>query len=198
VDLLDTVLGAAVAANASDVFLLEGLPPTLKVDGIAGPLPGQVALDRADLEALLGRIVAEPQRRGFEATGEANLSYMHGELGRFRVNCYRAMGALGMVLRRVKTEVPSFQALELPPLLGQLALERQGLLLVVGATGAGKSTTLAAMIDHRNAHSQGHVVTIEDPVEFIHPSKQSVVSQREVGSTPSPGRAPGASARRRT
>lgn len=180
-DLLDTVLGAAVAANASDIYLLEGLPPTLKVDGVAGPLPGSTTLDRADLEALLGRIVAEPQRRGFEATGEANLSYMHGELGRFRVNCYRAMGALGMVLRRVRAEVPSFQALELPPLLGQLALERQGLLLVVGATGAGKSTTLAAMIDHRNAHSQGHVVTIEDPVEFIHPSKQSVVSQREVG-----------------
>ena len=172
-DLLDTVLGAAVAANASDVFLLEGLPPTLKVDGVAGPRPGSVALGRADLEALLGRIVAEPQRKGFEATGEANLSYMHGELGRFRVNCYRAMGALGMVLRRVKTEVPSFQALELPPLLGQLALERQGLLLVVGATGAGDaSTTLAAMIDHRNAHSQGHVVTIEGP-RRVHPPVQA-------------------------
>jgi twitching motility protein PilU len=106
---------------------------------------------------------------------------VHSDLGRFRLNCYQALGATGIVLRRVKTEVPSFESLDLPPLLAELALERQGLILVVGATGAGKSTTLAAMIDYRNAHSRGHIVTIEDPVEFIHPRKQSVISQREVG-----------------
>jgi twitching motility protein PilU len=91
------------------------------------------------------------------------------------------MGSTGMVLRRVKTEVPTFEALDLPPLLGTLVLERQGLILIVGATGSGKSTTLAAMIDHRNAHAPGHIITIEDPVEFIHTRKSSVVSQREVG-----------------
>jgi len=125
--------------------------------------------------------VPEAQRKEFEATSDLDLSYLHPEHGRFRLNCYRAMGATGMVLRRVKTEVPTFEALDLPPILGQLALERQGLILLVGATGSGKSTTTAAMIDYRNAHAPGHIVTIEDPVEFIHARKQSVISQREVG-----------------
>jgi twitching motility protein PilU len=106
---------------------------------------------------------------------------MHPILGRFRVNCYRAMGVSGAVLRRVKTEVPTLESLELPPALGGLAMERQGLVLVVGATGAGKSTTVAAMLRERIARSRGHVVTIEDPVEFLQAPDQSIVSQREVG-----------------
>jgi twitching motility protein PilU len=106
---------------------------------------------------------------------------MHPILGRFRVNCYRAMGVSGAVLRRVKTEVPTLESLELPPPLGGLAMERQGLVLVVGATGAGKSTTVAAMLRERIARSRGHVVTIEDPVEFLQAPDQSIVSQREVG-----------------
>jgi len=178
---LQSILAAAVATNASDVYLLEGTPPTLKVDGVAEPLETAAPLTRGEVEMFLSELVPEPQRRRFEATGEANLSYVHSDLGRFRLNCYQALGATGIVLRRVKTEVPSFESLDLPPLLAELALERQGLILVVGATGAGKSTTVAAMIDYRNAHSRGHIVTIEDPVEFIHPRKQSVISQREVG-----------------
>lgn len=178
---LDYILGAAVAANASDVYLLEGTPPALKVDGIVEALDNATPLTGSDVETLAARLIPEPQRKEFRATGEANLSYVHEELGRFRLNCYRAMGRTGMVLRRVKTEVPSFESLDLPPMLGELALERQGLFLLVGATGAGKSTTIAAMIDYRNTRSRGHIVTIEDPVEFIHRCKQSVVSQREVG-----------------
>jgi twitching motility protein PilU len=178
---LDEILGAAVATNASDVYLIEGTPPILKVDGVAAPIEGTAPLSRPDLQKLLILLVPEPARKAFEATGEANLSYVHQTHGRFRLNCYRALGASGVVLRRVKTEIPSFEALELPPLLGTLALERQGLVLVVGATGAGKSTTVAAMIHHRNANAPGHIVTIEDPVEYIHERQQAVISQREVG-----------------
>ncbi len=179
--LLDDVLAAAVAANASDVYLLEGVPPTLKVDGVAEPLHGAPPIDAATMVACLDRVLRERDRAAYAASGEANVSYTHFELGRFRVNCYRAMGVSGIVLRRVKTEVPTIEALELPALLGGLAIERQGLVLVVGATGAGKSTTVAAMLDRRNGAVRGHVVTIEDPVEFIHAPKLSVMSQREVG-----------------
>jgi twitching motility protein PilU len=178
---LDEILGAAVATNASDVYLIEGTPPTLKVDGVAGPMEGMPALTKPDLQNLLVMLVPETARKAFEATGEANLSYVHPAHGRFRLNCYRALGASGVVLRRVKTEVPSFDELELPALLGSLVLERQGLILVVGATGAGKSTTVASMLHHRNSNAPGHIVTIEDPVEYIHERQQSVISQREVG-----------------
>ncbi len=178
---LDAILGAAVAGNASDVYLIEGTPPTLKIDGVAAPLAGATPLSRLDVQKLLILLVPEAQRKAFEATGEANLSYVHQAHGRFRLNCYRALGSNGVVLRRVKTEVPTFDALDLPALLGTLVLERQGLILVVGATGAGKSTTVAAMLHHRNLNAPGHIVTIEDPVEFVHERKQSVISQREVG-----------------
>jgi twitching motility protein PilU len=182
VALLDVLLEAAVATNASDIYLLEGVPPALKVDGVVAPVDdGGDPVDAATMAEMLARLLPGASRKAFEQTGEANLSFMHPEHGRFRVNCYRAMGASGAVLRRVKTDVPTIALLELPPLLGTLALERQGLLVVVGATGAGKSTTVAAMLDHRNASAGGHIVTIEDPVEFIHAPKQSILSQREVG-----------------
>jgi twitching motility protein PilU len=177
----DTVLTEAVASGASDVYFLEGVPPAIKVDGLVGPIPGAEALDAAAMRAVLERLLPVRERTAFAESGEANLSHLHPILGRFRVNCYRAMGVSGAVLRRVKTEVPTIEALELPPLLGSLALERQGLILLVGATGAGKSTTVAAMLHHRIARSRGHVVTIEDPVEFVHAADQSLVSQREVG-----------------
>lgn len=179
--LLDAVLDAAVTMGASDVYLLEGVPPALKVDGVVGSVADGEPLDPPEMAAILARLLPGGQREAFDRSGEANLSFLHPELGRFRVNCYRAMGVSGAVLRRVKTDVPTIEELELPPGLGTLALERQGLLVVVGATGAGKSTTVAAMIDHRNASSGGHIVTIEDPVEFVHAPKQSLLSQREVG-----------------
>jgi twitching motility protein PilU len=179
--LIDTILGEAVASGASDVYLLEGVPPSMKVDGLVAPVAGADALDADGMRAVLERLLPVRDRAAFAEKGEANLSHMHPILGRFRVNCYRAMGVSGAVLRRVKTEVPTLESLELPATLGGLALERQGLVLVVGATGAGKSTTVAAMLRERIARSRGHVVTIEDPVEFIQAPDQSIVSQREVG-----------------
>jgi twitching motility protein PilU len=177
----DVVLTEAVSSGASDIYFLEGVPPAIKVDGLVNPVAGADALDAAAMRGILERLLPVRERTAFAEVGEANLSHMHPILGRFRVNCYRAMGVSGAVLRRVKTEVPTLESLELPSLLGSLALERQGLILLVGATGAGKSTTVAAMLHHRITRSRGHVVTIEDPVEFLHDSDQSIVSQREVG-----------------
>jgi twitching motility protein PilU len=177
----DVVLSEAVSSGASDVYFLEGVAPAIKVDGLVSPVAGADALDAAGMRGILERLLPVRERTAFAEAGEANLSHMHPILGRFRVNCYRAMGVSGAVLRRVKTEVPTLESLELPPLLGSLVLERQGLILLVGATGAGKSTTVAAMLHHRITRSRGHVVTIEDPVEFLHDSDQSIVSQREVG-----------------
>jgi twitching motility protein PilU len=178
---IDAILTEAVTSGASDVYFLEGVPPSIKVDGLVGPVAGVDALDADAMRAILERLLPVRDRAIFAEKGEANLSHMHPILGRFRVNCYRAMGVSGAVLRRVKTEVPTLESLELPPALGGLAMERQGLVLVVGATGAGKSTTVAAMLRERIARSRGHVVTIEDPVEFLQAPDQSIVSQREVG-----------------
>jgi twitching motility protein PilU len=177
----DAVLSEAVATAASDIYFLEGVAPSIKVDGLVTPVAGAPPLDTATMRAIIERLLPIRERSAFAEAGEANLSHVHPILGRFRVNCYRAMGVSGAVLRRVKTEVPTIEALELPPLLGNLGLERQGLVLVVGATGAGKSTTVAAMLHHRTTRSRGHVVTIEDPVEYVHPAAESIVSQREVG-----------------
>ena len=179
--IFDSVLTHAVSSGASDVYFLESVVPAVKVDGVVSPVPGADTLDSDAMRAILERLLPVRERAVFAERGEANLSHMHPILGRFRVNCYRAMSVSGAVLRRVKTEVPTLESLELPPVLGGLALERQGLILLVGATGAGKSTTVAAMLHHRIIQSHGHVVTIEDPVEFLHPSAQSIVSQREVG-----------------
>jgi len=179
--ILDAVLTQAVSSGASDIYFLEGVAPAIKVDGVVNAIQGADALDADAMRGVLERLLPVRERAAFAQGGEANLSHVHPILGRFRVNCYRAMGVSGAVLRRVKTEVPTIENLELPPLLGGLALERQGLVLVVGATGAGKSTTVAAMLHHRSTHSRGHMVTIEDPVEYIHAADQSIVSQREVG-----------------
>jgi twitching motility protein PilU len=178
---LDAILAGAVTVGASDIYLMEGTSPAVKVDGVLRPVPDVSPLDWSEVEAMAARLLSPAQRQAFGATGEANLSYAHPTLGRFRVNGYRSLGVTGFVLRRVKMEIPSLETLDLPPLLARLVLERQGLILVVGATGTGKSTTVAALLGHRNENVAGHIVTIEDPVEFIHPRRQSLVSQREVG-----------------
>src|SRR5262245_64832872 len=143
---LDAVLTQAVSSAASDVYFLEGVAPALKVDGLVSPVPGTDALDADTMRGILEQLLPARERTAFAQSGEANLSHVHPILGRFRVNCYRAMGVSGAVLRRVKTEVPTIQALDLPKLLSGLALERQGLIMVVGATGAGKWKTVEDMI----------------------------------------------------
>lgn len=178
---LDPILRMQVEAGASDVYLVEGSPPRLRVEGITRVVDGAAPLSGQDLEALLAEALDEARRRQFAEARELNTAVVRPGLGRFRLNCYRALGSVGMVLRRVREEVPALEALGLPPRLGDLALERQGLVLVVGATGTGKSTTLAALVGHRSANRPGHIVTVEDPVEFLLPHAQSVVSQREVG-----------------
>ena len=178
---LEPILQTMIEASASDLYLVEGCSPMLRVEGVTRAVDGALPLSGSDLDALLGEALNEAQRREFTLARELNLSLARSGLGRFRVNCYRTLGAVGMVIRRVRGEIPTLEGLGLPAILKDLALERQGLVLVVGATGVGKSTTLGAMIEHRNAHLPGHIITIEDPIEFLHAHKQSVISQREVG-----------------
>ena len=180
--IFDSVLTHAVSSGASDVYFLESVVPAVKVDGVVSPVPGADTLDSDAMRAILERLLPVRERAVFAERGEANLSHMHPILGRFRVNCYRAMSVSGAVLRRVKTEVPTLESLELPPVLGGLALERQGLILLVGATGAGKSTTVAAMLHHRIiAVSRARRRRSRIRSSSCTPSAQSIVSQREVG-----------------
>jgi twitching motility protein PilU len=166
--------------GASDVYLTAGSPPVYRIEGVAIPSDG-APLGPDDTEALAAAVMTERQRREFEEAKEMNLALELGRRARFRCNVFRQRGAVGLVIREIKLSVPSLEELGLPPIVRELALAPRGLVLVVGATGSGKSTTLAAMIDHRNSTTPGHIVTIEDPIEYLHPHKRSIVTQREVG-----------------
>lgn len=166
--------------QASDLFFSAGAPVNIKIEGKTSPVndkplpPGMVG-------QLAYRIINDDQKKTFEEGMELNFAISVKYIGRFRVHLYRQRGETAMVIRYIKSRIPSIEDLNLPTILKQLVVEAQGLVLLVGATGAGKSTTLASMIDHRNTTMAGHILTIEDPVEYLHPSKKSVVSQREVG-----------------
>jgi twitching motility protein PilU len=151
-----------------------------RIDGVVTPF-GEHHYRPQELEDLVQSIMNERQRQDFAETMEMNLAMALPNVSRFRVNLYRQRGTVGLVIRRVKVEVDSLAGLGLPPILGDIAMTKRGLVLVVGATGSGKSTTLAAMVDHRNSIEGGHIITIEDPIEFVHRHKQSIVTQREVG-----------------
>ena len=166
--------------NASDIYMTVGFPPSVRVDD------GLVALSDApltpeDLDDILGSILTARQRRDYDTHMELNTALDMAEHGRFRVNVMRQRQFPALVIRRIVSEIPSFEQLRLPDILGDLAMEKRGLILVTGMTGSGKSTTLAAMIDKRNVNTQGHIITVEDPIEFFHDHKGCVVSQREVG-----------------
>jgi twitching motility protein PilT len=180
---LNTLLERAVELGASDVHLKLGQPPVLRRDGELGPLEGWPALGEADLEVVLATVTAHvPGRRiGFDESGDLDLAYTAEGLPRFRVNGFRQRGAMSFALRVVPTDVPSFDRLSLPPGVERLAGEHRGLVLVTGATGSGKTTTLAAMLDHINRTRRQHIVTIEDPIEILHPDRNCIVNQREVG-----------------
>ncbi|MBI2181452.1 MAG: PilT/PilU family type 4a pilus ATPase [Deltaproteobacteria bacterium] len=165
---------------ASDLYLTVARPPMYRIDGVVTPF-GEHPCRSQELEALALSIMNERQRQEFAETMEMNLAMALPNVSRFRVNLYRQRGTVGLVIRRVKVEVDSLAGLGLPPILGDIAMTKRGLVLVVGATGSGKSTTLAAMVDHRNSSEGGHIITIEDPIEFVHRHKQSIVTQREVG-----------------
>ncbi len=177
---LDAVLARMADLDASDVFLTVGAPPMALVGKRMVRL-SERQLSGPDLERLAAPFLADSRAASFAERPDLDLAHAVAGKGRFRLNIFRQRGDLGIVARRVKLEVQSIEQLGLPAVLSKLALEPRGLLLVTGATGSGKSTTLAAMIDHRNATLEGHIVTIEDPIEFVHPHRRSIVTQREVG-----------------
>ena len=179
-DDLGAYLQYMVALEASDLFLTAGAVPTVKIEGAMRPLQ-LPALAPKRVKELAYSMMTEAQMRQFEADLECDLAVGIDALGRFRLNLYMQRGEVGMVARYVKSKIPSIAALKMPSVLRQLALLKRGLVLVVGAAGSGKSSTLAAMLDYRNEAATGHILTIEDPIEFLHEHKQCVVDQREVG-----------------
>jgi twitching motility protein PilT len=180
---LDALLAEAVAAGASDVHLKLGRPPLVRRDGTIAPLDGTAELSEADLDACLHTLTASTPGRyaTFHQTGDLDLAYTGPDLPRFRVNAFRQRGSTSFALRVIPRKVPRFTDLGLPRGVERLAEEHRGLVLVTGATGSGKSTTLAAIVDHVNRTRSSHIVTIEDPIEFLHQDQQSIVNQREVG-----------------
>ena len=180
---LIALLTRAVELGASDVHLKLGQPPVVRLDGDLEQLPDAPALSEPDLEAVLDAVTQiSPKRRDqFEDTGDLDIAFSYPLLPRFRVNGFRQRGAISFAFRVIPSEIPSFAKLGLPPGVHRLAEERRGLVLVTGATGSGKTTTLASMLDHVNRTRRQHIVTIEDPIEILHPDRGCIVNQREVG-----------------
>ncbi|MGI9307717.1 MAG: PilT/PilU family type 4a pilus ATPase [Gammaproteobacteria bacterium] len=178
--MMQTLLKKLVAKNGSDLFITADFPPAIKIDGQIHRAAEQVFT--SDQSATITRaIMNDKQARTFDATKECNFAINPQGIGRFRVSAFVQQGHVGAVLRRIVTKIPSVEELELPPILKDVVMTQRGLVLVVGATGSGKSTTLAAMVGHRNQNSRGHIMTIEDPVEYVHPHGSCIVTQREVG-----------------
>jgi twitching motility protein PilU len=174
------LLSAMVERDASDLYLSVDSPPMLRIEGFTEPF-GTERLNAAAVEALAMSLMSERQRAVFEEKLEMNLALASDRLGRFRINVYRQRGAIGVVVRQIKTRIPTLDELGLPAVLKTIALSRRGLVLVTGAAGAGKSTTQAAMLDYRNENTCGHILAVEDPIEFVHTHKKCIVSQREIG-----------------
>ncbi|NNE37469.1 MAG: Flp pilus assembly complex ATPase component TadA, partial [Gammaproteobacteria bacterium] len=174
-------LKLVVEKNASDLFFTTGSPVKIKMEGKAAPV-GKTVLDGDMCKAAAYGIMNEHQISQFEEKMECDFAIpMPDGSARFRVNVFKQRGEVGMVLRRIPSEIPTTEQLGVPDVLKELIGHKRGLILMVGATGSGKSTTLAAMINHRNETQSGHILTIEDPVEFSHPNKKSILNQREVG-----------------
>ena len=165
--------------QASDMFFTAGAPIQIKINGVLVPI-NNLVLDADKVRKICYELMSEAQVKEFETTHEMNFAQSGGELGNFRVNIFRQKGTVSMVIRFVKPEVPPIESLGLPLILKEIIMEKLGLVLVVGSTGSGKSTTMASMIDHRNSTRTGHILTIEDPIEFIFKHKKSIVNQREV------------------
>ena len=177
---MHALLAQMRARGGSDLFITAGFPPAIKLDGKLTPLAG-AALDTQQAAGYVRAVMNERQAAEFASSREANFAISPDGLGRFRVSAFVQMGQAGMVLRLINTAIPTLDGLGLPAILQDIVMSKRGLVIMVGATGCGKSTTLAAMVGHRNAHSHGHIITIEDPVEFIHPHGNCIVTQREVG-----------------
>lgn len=179
-DFMIKLLKVLLHKDGSDLFITAGFPPAMKVKGTMTPI-SQKPLSANDSMALTQCIMNDKQLKEFEETQECNFAISPANLCRFRVNAYVQQGYQGLVLRVIPTEIPSFEKLDLPHVLKDIISHKNGLVIMVGATGSGKSTSMAAMIDHRNETSYGHIITIEDPIEFVHKHKNCVMMQREVG-----------------
>ena len=174
------LLRLMTSKGGSDLFITAGFPPAIKIDGKMTPVSSQ-ALTPAHTSDLARAIMNDKQTAGFELTKEANFAISPGDLGRFRVSAFVQMSCVGMVLRTITSTIPRLEDLKLPEVLKDVVMTKRGLVIMVGATGSGKSTTLAAMVGYRNENSYGHIITIEDPVEYVHPHRNCVITQREVG-----------------
>lgn len=166
--------------EGSDLYLTAGAPPSVKAHGKLRPI-SQTAFESGEVKKIAYQVMDAEQRQLFEKKPEMNLALSLKDIGRFRVNIFLQRSEVGMVIRRIHTEIPSLESLGLPPVLKEIITEKRGLVLFVGATGSGKSTSMAALINHRNEQQEGHIITIEDPIEFIHAHKKSIINQREVG-----------------
>ena len=177
---LEDLLQGLRQSGGSDLYLTADAQALYRVDGSTIPATAQ-PLDAAQVDALIRAALTETESREFDRTHELNTARMVPGVGRFRLNVFQQRGASGLVARIIPIEFPSAEQLGLPAALTELIMQKRGMILVTGATGSGKSTTLAALIDHRNRHSRGHILTVEDPIEFVHPHKGCVITQREVG-----------------
>ncbi len=174
------LLRAMLAKKASDLFITAGFPPAMKIDGKMTPV-SQSSLSPVHTGEIARSVMTDKQAAEFEATKECNFAIAPAGIGRYRVNAFMQQGRVGMVLRTITTTIPKMEDLNLPPVLKDVVMTKRGLVVLVGGTGSGKSTTLAAMIGYRNENSYGHIITIEDPVEYVHEHKNCVVTQREIG-----------------
>jgi twitching motility protein PilU len=177
---LHDLLKLMLSKRGSDLFLTAEFPPAFKIDGKVTPV-SSVPLTPQHTVELARALMNDRQAGEFESKKELNFAISPAGIGRFRVNTFMQLGRVGVVLRTIRSDIPRFEELDLPPIMRDLSLAKRGLLIMVGATGSGKSTSLAAMIGYRNEHSHGHIVTIEDPVEFVHPHRNCIVTHREVG-----------------
>jgi twitching motility protein PilT len=179
--IIDELVNKVVRLEASDLHLKVGLPPAVRVNGLLGPLEGYGTLRPEDTEGILERILPRKLAGEFEEVGEADFSYEVPALGRFRVNTFRQRGSISVAMRYIPLGVPAFDTLGLPEVIRSFAFEERGIILLTGTTGSGKSTTLASMIDLVNHAMPKHVVTIEDPIEYLHTDDKCIINQREVG-----------------
>ena len=176
----DSLLKLMVHKNGSDLFITAGIPPSMKINGKIMPVAkGSLTPDQA--KQIVFGIMNDEQREEYDNTHECNFALSRSGIGRFRVNVFQQRNQTGMVLRKIETTIPTFADLNLPDTLKELAMTKRGIILFVGGTGTGKSTSLASMVDYRNTNSHGHIITIEDPIEYVHQHKGCIVTQREVG-----------------